>query len=249
MLSQLLPNAGEIEVLSLAEVREKNFRFICKIIKEKLPEAKTVLDVGSSIGHFLKVANEEGLSITGLEPAVHLANETRAQGYEVINDFFPHAKDLEKYDIIIFNDSLEHILDMQETLQGIKDHLKNSGLVIINLPSSDGIIFKISFLLYKLGIKAYFDRLWQKGFASPHLHYFNKKNLKQLFENNGFAMRYSALLPFYTLKGLWKRISCKSSFFVSIPAWLCMIFLYPLFRLKSDIFMACFSFPRQNSTL
>jgi hypothetical protein len=86
-----------------------------------------------------------------------------------------------------------------------------------------------------------FNRLWQKGFASPHLHYFNKKNLKLFFENNGFSMRYSSPLHYYTVKGLWGRISCKSPFFVSIFAWLCLAALYPVFALNSDCFMACFS--------
>jgi SAM-dependent methyltransferase len=202
-----------------------------------------VLDVGSSTGHFLKVAVDQGFLATGLEPDVHLAGNARSQGHDVINGFFPHAEGLstQLYDIIIFNDSLEHIPNLQEVLQGIKDHLKNTGITIINLPTSDGIIFNTAFLLHKLGIQAPFNRLWQKGFASPHLHYFNVRNLKQFFENNGFVMQYSSSLYYYTIKGLWGRISCKSPFFISIITWLCMVLLYPLFTLHSDCFMACFS--------
>ena len=244
MASYEQPGAGA-EVVSIDTVREKNYRFICKIIKERFSQLKTILDVGSSDGHFLKVANDEGFSITGLEPAVHLAEKARFYGYDVIDGFFPYAQDIQNkmYDIIIFNDSWEHIPNLQEALQGIKEHLKKTGIVILNLPSSDGIIFKTAFLLNKIGIRVPFNRLWQKGFASPHLHYFNLKNLKQYFENNSFIMRYSSPLYFYTIKGLWGRISCKSSFFVSIFAWLCMVLLYPLVTLYSDCFMACFSVP------
>jgi 2-polyprenyl-3-methyl-5-hydroxy-6-metoxy-1,4-benzoquinol methylase len=243
LMSHEQPGAGA-EVVSLDAVREKNFRLICKTIKEKFPQAKTILDVGSSTGHFLNVASNEGFSVTGLEPDVHLADNVRAQGYNVINEFFPHAKSplTQTYDIIIFNDSFEHIPNLQEVLRGIKEHLKSTGVVIINLPTSDGIIFKTAFLLNKLGIQIPFNRLWQKGFASPHLHYFNERNLKQFFENNGFVMQYSSSLYYYTVKGLWGRISCKSPFIVSIFAWLCMVILYPLFTFYSDCFMACFSF-------
>jgi 2-polyprenyl-3-methyl-5-hydroxy-6-metoxy-1,4-benzoquinol methylase len=242
MASHEQPGAGA-EVVSLDAVREKNFRFICATIKERFPQSKTVLDVGSSDGHFLKVADDEGFSVTGLEPAAHLAEKARLHGYDAINGFFPHTEGLsgKMYDAIIFNDSWEHLPNLQEALQGIKGHLKKEGVAIINLPSSDGVIFKTAFLLNKLGIRAPFNRLWQKGFASPHLHYFNPRNLKLLFENNGFAMRYSSPLHFYTMKGLWGRISCKSPFFVSVFAWLCMALLYPLFTLCSDCFMACFS--------
>ena len=242
MMSREQPGAGA-EVESLETVREKNFRYICKIIKEKMPQAKTILDVGSSNGCFIKIASAEGLSVTGLEPDAQLADEVRSSGYDVINGFFPHSESLsaQMYDIIIFNDSFEHIPILQEVLQGIKDHLKKTGIVIINLPTSDGIIFKATFLLYKIGIRMPFDRLWQKGFSSPHLHYFNKLNLKRLFENNSFVIQYSSSLSYYTVKGLWKRISCKSPFFVSIFTWLCMVLLYPFLKLRSDCFMACFS--------
>jgi len=243
MMSNEQPGPGA-EVISLDAVREKNFKQICKTIKKKFPKLKTVLDVGSSTGHFLKVASDEGFSVTGLEPDVHLVDNARSQGHNVINGFFPHAESLssQMYDIIIFNDSLEHIPNLQEVLQGIKDHLKSTGIVIINLPTSDGIIFKMAFLLNKLGIQAPFNRLWQKSFASPHLHYFNERNLKQFFENNGFVIQYSSSLYYYTIKGLWGRISCKSPFFISIITWLCMVLLYPLFTLNSDCFIACFSF-------
>ena len=201
------------------------------------------MDVGSSTGHFLKLASEEGLAVTGLEPAVHLADQARSQGYDVITGFFPDADGIasKMYDIIIFNDSFEHIPNLTDILQGIKNHLKERGLAIINLPTSDGIIFRTAFFFNKLGMSTPFNRLWQKGFASPHLHYFNVRNLKTFFENNGFVMQYSSPLHYYSIKGLWKRISCKSPFFVSIFAWLCMVLLYPLIRLFSDCFMACFS--------
>jgi 2-polyprenyl-3-methyl-5-hydroxy-6-metoxy-1,4-benzoquinol methylase len=247
-MSDEQPGAGT-EILSVDAVREKNFRLICKLIKAKFPQAKTVLDVGSSTGHFLEVAGDEGFSVTGLEPSVQLANNTRLRGYNVINGFFPSAESLSalKYDIIIFNDSFEHIPNLQEVLQGIKNHLKSTGIVIVNLPTSDGVIFKTAFLLNKIGIRAPFNRLWQKGFASPHLHYFNKRNLKMLFENNGFMMQYSSSLYYYNIKGLWERISCKSTFLFSVFTWLFMVLLYPLFAFYSDCFMACFSFVEKAS--
>jgi len=242
MMSHEKPGAGA-EVVSLDAVREKNFRFICKTIKENFFGLKTILDVGSSDGHFLKVANDEGFSVTGLEPAAHLAEKARLHGFYVIDGFFPGARGLSNrlYDIITFNDSWEHFPNLQESLKGIKEHLNKAGIAIINLPSSDGIIFKTAFLLNKIGIRTPFNRLWQKGFSSPHLHYFNVRNLKLLFENNGFVTRCSSPLRFYTIKGLWKRIICKSPFFVSVFAWLCMALLYPLVILCSDCFMACFS--------
>ncbi|MDR3001649.1 MAG: class I SAM-dependent methyltransferase, partial [Fibromonadaceae bacterium] len=218
-------------------------KIVCKFIKKKNPKANTVLDVGCSVGLFLKIAEAEGFSVTGLEPDANLAVKLKEQGYQVINGFFPGAEELsnKKYDAIIFNDSLEHIPELQGILQGLKDYLEKNGLVIINVPTSSGIIFKISSLLYKIGVKAPLERAWQKGFASPHVHYFNKDNLLSLFERNGFITQYTTSLSYYTIKGLWKRLSCKSSFIFSIFAWLCLVAMYPFYMLKSDSLMACFS--------
>ncbi|MDR2478791.1 MAG: class I SAM-dependent methyltransferase, partial [Treponema sp.] len=193
MMSREQPGAGA-EVEAVDATRERNFRRICDIIKKYFPRAKTILDVGSSSGHFLKAARDNGFLATGLEPDVQLAEKTRLEGYDVIEGFFPNAENLADkiYDIIIFNDSFEHIPNFQTVIQGIQNHLdKTKGVVIINLPASDGVLFKTAFLLYKLGIHTPFDRLWQKGFASPHLHYFNVRNLRLLFEHNGFVMKYT----------------------------------------------------------
>jgi 2-polyprenyl-3-methyl-5-hydroxy-6-metoxy-1,4-benzoquinol methylase len=248
MSSNEQPGAGT-EVIPLETIRRKNFKFICNIIKEKFPQAKTILDVGCSSGLFLEIARDEGFLVTGLEPAEHLVKETLSRGFDVINGFFPQTENLlnKKYDIIVFNDSFEHIPNLQEVLHGIKTYLTDKGCAIINIPTSEGLVFKIASILYKFRIKTPYHRMWQKGFPSPHLHYFNLQNLRKLFENNGFAMHYSSPIQYFTIQGLWKRISGKSLFIVSISTWLFMILLYPLLSIRSDTIMACFSLKKEST--
>ena len=66
--------------------------------------------------------------------------------------------------------------------------------MIINLPSSNGVIFKISEFLMKLGFNKFYNRLWQKNMSSPHLSYFNEKNLKQLFSKHNMEKVISGFL-------------------------------------------------------
>jgi 2-polyprenyl-3-methyl-5-hydroxy-6-metoxy-1,4-benzoquinol methylase len=237
------PSGAGAEVLGIDDVREKNFKRICQIIKTKFPTSETILDVGSSRGLFLKVAKKEGFIVTGLEPDSDLAQETISQGFDVINGFFPDEKELldKKYDIIIFNDSLEHIPDLENIIGSIKQHLNKNGGLIINIPTSDGLMFALSSLISRFGFTIPLDRLWQKGFASPHVHYFNAQNLELLLKNNGFKIKYSTPLCYYTLKGLWKRLICKSSFLVSLGSWIVLTIFYPLFVVKSDCFVSFFT--------
>jgi 2-polyprenyl-3-methyl-5-hydroxy-6-metoxy-1,4-benzoquinol methylase len=184
MASQELPGAGA-DVKGVDAVRIHNFELICKIIKDRYQQCLTILDVGSSNGLFLKVANKNGFSAAGLEPDIKKCQKSRVQGLEVYEGFFPNAESIlnKKFDIIIFNDSFEHIPNPLEVIGGIKRHLvPDKGIVIVNLPSSEGLIFKISSMLAEFGMRSPFDRLWQKGFSSPHLHYFNQSNLQQLFK-------------------------------------------------------------------
>jgi 2-polyprenyl-3-methyl-5-hydroxy-6-metoxy-1,4-benzoquinol methylase len=211
-------------------------------LSEKFPKHKTILDVGASRGTFVRIAANYGFSVTALEPDSALADAMKQKGFEVINGFFPHADGLtdKKFNVIIFNDSFEHIPNPSSVIEGVKKHLTPDGIAVINLPSSDGFLFRCSLILAKIGIMAPLYRLWQKDTASPHLHYFNPRNLRRLFESSGFNQELSHPVPYYTLSGLWKRISCASPLPVAIPSWAALVSLYPLCRLKNDAFVSFF---------
>ena len=98
------------------------------------------------------------------------------------------------FDIVIFNDVFEHLEKINDVIKEVSIVLKDDGLVVLNLPTSDGIIFKISKFLLSLKINKFYDRLWQKNSSSPHLSYFNKLNLTKLFLKNGFILLESGNL-------------------------------------------------------
>lgn len=242
LLSKQKPGAGA-EVVGIDDVRERNAMYICNIIKQRFPHAKTILDVGCSRGVFLKTARDDGYDVTGIEPDREIADEIRAGGYTVLDGFFPDSPVLtgQYFDVIIFNDSFEHIPDFDNTISGIKNHLNANGLLIINIPTSNGLMYSISLLLNKIGISTMYSRLWQNGFASPHVHYFHQKNMELLFRKKGFTQEHTVSLRYYTIKGLWKRLICKSSFLVSIVTYCVLVILYPLFVIKSDCFASFFT--------
>jgi len=234
---------GGAEVVGVDVVRNENFTRICTIIKDKFQENKSILDVGCSRGLFLQVASEAGFSVAGIDPDAEVIKEMRSKGYHVLDGFFPESEELKDrvFDVIIFNDSLEHIPDLKEIISGIERHLCKDGIIIVNIPTSDGMMYVISLFLDKIGIHTMYDRMWQKGFASPHMHYFNRKNLQAYFLKNGFEEKHNEKLKYYTINGLWRRIICKSSLFVSVITWVIMVILYPLFLIKSDCFVSIFA--------
>jgi 2-polyprenyl-3-methyl-5-hydroxy-6-metoxy-1,4-benzoquinol methylase len=233
------------EVEGITSVRVKKYKSICNILKDKFPFHLNILDVGCAHGLFLKIAQNNGFEVVGLEPDHVNASKAREQGFEIIEGFFPDTEQLagRVFDVVIFNDSFEHIPDLTRVIQGIRQYLKREGIVVINIPSSSGIIFRLSLLLSKLGIVSLLDRLWQKGFTSPHLHYFNPENLRMLFAEQGFEKKHCAPLRCYTLEGLWKRIRYNVPFVKSLFIWVGLTLFYPihlLWKSKSDIMVLFF---------
>jgi SAM-dependent methyltransferase len=241
MASNDQPGSGA-EVEGILSVRRKNHKKICNALRAGYPELNDILDVGCSNGLFIEVASEENFNVMGLEPDAGKAEEARKQGFCVIEGFFPNAKGIadKKFDVIVFNDSFEHIPDPEQVIDGIKKCLKKNGVVVVNLPSSYGLIFKISMLLSKVGILSPLRRLWQKGFASPHLHYFNPDNLGLLFEKKGFLRDYQTSLDYYSADGLWKRVRCNTAFPIALIGWFVLMICYPLSKMKSDISVSFF---------
>jgi len=112
-------------------------------------------------------------------------------------------------------------------------------LLVLNLPNSNGIFYRVAKLFSKMGYNSFFDRMWQHNLPSPHLHYFNLKNLTKFLSKNGFAVMKAGELSTIQLSGLYSRISYVGDigFVRSILIYLAVVILLPVLKiLPSDIF-------------
>jgi 2-polyprenyl-3-methyl-5-hydroxy-6-metoxy-1,4-benzoquinol methylase len=193
--------------VSLKSVRDLNFSVLTRILKRLKPRGGALLDVGCAHGWFLDKTKDFFRS-SGVEPDESIFNATKARGLEVAHGYFPQALDpSSKFDIIAFNDVLEHIPTVEGALTACKEHLNPDGLLLINLPSSNGFFYRLSKLLARVGICGFFDRMWQKGMPSPHVHYFNQKNLTELLGNHQFKVVQTGTLDVLHAKGLYTRLT------------------------------------------
>src|SRR5690606_11668960 len=102
--------------------------------------------------------------------------------------YFPDAlAPGERFDAIVFNDVIEHIPDIGRALAACRERLAPGGMLLLNLPSSSGVFYRASKLLRRLGVAGHFERMWQKGLPSPHLHYVDPTNLARLLDRAGFV--------------------------------------------------------------
>ena len=237
-LSNLQPGAGR-GIDGIEDLRRKNFQTILFNIKKLTSlEDKSLLEVGAAEGWFLEEASQENMDIRCIEPSDH-ADALKGKGYNVIKGFFPAAlgKD-NRFDFIIFNDVFEHLPDPVEAIAACEKHLNDDGLLIINIPNSRGLFYRLSKLLYKLGIGKPFDRMWQKGFPSPHITYFSRKNLEQFIDRHTeyLIKEDSFHLSSVSRTGLRSRISSSYSGFKKEIIFLVIYFLsYIMAILPKDI--------------
>lgn len=201
--------------IGLKKLRLHNFDLIVKAIKENYFRDKTTikgLEIGSGNGWWLEVCKANGIDCIGIEPENTFADYYKKNELKVVKGFYPYAgTDLaEGYDFIIFNDVFEHITDLKSLLQSIKKDLKKDGLLIINIPMSNGFFYRTATMLYYLSIRSFLDRLWQFNFHSPHINYFNPENLPAYLNKYGFKMLNNFRLETLDFSSIRERIMADS---------------------------------------
>jgi SAM-dependent methyltransferase len=165
-----------------------------------------MLEVGCAHGWFMEQAQTQ-YHVQGIEPDTAIAALAAAKGFEVRPGFFPDAlTDAEDFDVIIFNDVLEHIPDVRAVLTHCHAHLATGGHVVINAPDSHGFFYHASKWLACLGRIRSFERMWQVGLPSPHLYYFDTRSVARLAQLTGFTLEKSLALPAILTQGLEQRI-------------------------------------------
>ena len=224
-----LKNRFGAEVKGIYELRIKNFkRIIVKILTIK--KKPNILEIGSGDGMFVDMLLKKKINIKGIEPDQSNFRKKILKKF-IIKDKFPlknkRTNWIGSFDFIVFNDSLEHFKksELRNVIFQSKKFLRKNGYLIINMPSSDGKLYKLSKFFYKLNIPSFFERMWQKNFSSPHQFYFNEKNLSKILKVFRFKKVYSEYLKVVDNKGLYQRIETSHKSFITKNILFIMIYI------------------------
>lgn len=155
---------------------KKTYGFYLKSALKYLPKKPKLLEIGGGNGFFLEEAKERGVEdFWGVEPSHDAINMARNDiKKRMIEGFFPTAKiKTNSLDIICIFQTLDHIIDPNTFLQECFKVLKKDGIILTILHDTDGLSVKL------LGESS-------PIFDIEHIYLFNKTNLKQIFEKNGF---------------------------------------------------------------
>ena len=142
-----------------------------------LADKGTFLDIGCGTGDVLKAAQDNGWTITGIEPnekARALANsKTNNSVFDIseLNTLPDHS-----FDVISLWHVLEHLPNLEEHVGLFKRLLKPNGKLIIAVPN------------YKSFDAAYYNEFWAAYDVPRHLWHFSQNSIKLLFSKFGMTI-------------------------------------------------------------
>jgi 2-polyprenyl-3-methyl-5-hydroxy-6-metoxy-1,4-benzoquinol methylase len=146
----------------------------------KFKNKGAVLDVGCSSGLLLSLLQKKGYSVSGIEPNKKAQQQAKKR---IGNNIFlgtlsQFSKgNRTKFDYIIYNHVLEHIEAVNEEFSLIKKHLKKGGILVIGVPNTNNIIFKIR------------QKYWESLMPNEHIWHFSDKYLINYLKNNNFRVQ------------------------------------------------------------
>lgn len=151
-----------------------------------VPERTRVLDVGCSSGNFGDVlVNEKHCEVIGLDidkPDIERAKQKLTAAY-VRNIEREEISDLGKFDVVVFADVLEHLLDPISALKKVKKVLKPGGRIVFSIPNMAHIGVRIMLL------KGFFEYTPIGVLDRTHLHYYDEIEVKHIFAESQLEIK------------------------------------------------------------
>jgi 2-polyprenyl-3-methyl-5-hydroxy-6-metoxy-1,4-benzoquinol methylase len=153
---------------------------------ELIPEGSRVLDVGCSTAAFGKVLIEnKKCDVTGIDLDETDITEARKNiGKALVMDInSDEASKLGKFDVIIFADVLEHLIDPRATLERLKrDMINKGGVILFSIPHMAHTSVRLQLL------KGTFDYKERGLLDRTHLHFYDQHEVESMFADAGYQV-------------------------------------------------------------
>lgn len=148
--------------------------------------ARRVLDVGCHTGEFGRTVKQKcQAEVWGVEPNSDTAQVSARSLDRVFNAFFSEELPLEDnyFDVIVFNDVLEHMAEPEVALALAARKLTANGVVIVSIPN----LRHIDNLVHLMRERDF--RYESAGIRDKtHLRFFTRKSAPRIFDGTGLTM-------------------------------------------------------------
>ncbi len=179
------------------------------LIAEWMPNREArILDIGCATGGLLAALRDAGFhQLLGIDPSPACARAARQHhGIEVLTAPLSRIPaEIGSFDLIVFGSVMEHLLDLNATLERISPLLKEHGCVFVEVPDVTRCT--------RLG-----DAPFQE-FSVEHINFFSPKSLSNLWSKHGYSavglrqteIVHVANLVAYEIKAMFRKGSGATS--------------------------------------
>lgn len=172
---------SEKKTVYYGQAREEILDFIPQKVQR-------TLDVGCSGGNFSNLLLERNIceEAHGIEPfeEAYLQAKEKLQKvyFSTVEEALPKIEN-NYYDLIFFNDVLEHLINPDEILKNFKSKLKDDGHIICSIPN-------VRFIknLYTTVINKDWEYVDSGVLDKTHLRFFTKKSMLRMFNHCGYEV-------------------------------------------------------------
>lgn len=180
---------GPLRELTLARARER----LALLVGLGVAGGGRALDVGCSSGAWLEVAREAGWDGVGVELGASTAARARERGLDVRTGTLVSALPGlagERFDLIAFWDTLEHLRDPLHELGLARELLAPGGAVAISCPNVAGLYPRVTYRLFArtLGV-------WEHPELPLHMYDFSPKTLERVLARAGLRVERLRTYP------------------------------------------------------
>ena len=150
-----------------------------------------ILDIGTADGVVGKRIKGKGLILNGIEPVAHWAEIAKPFYNELIIGKIENAPSafLKNYDVVIFADVLEHLVDPISVLFRVVKHQRSDTSFFISVPNVANIWIRLNLMF---GRFEYTDHgLLDKS----HLHFFTLDSFKEIIKQVRLEITSIAITP------------------------------------------------------
>jgi SAM-dependent methyltransferase len=147
-----------------------------------------LLDVGAGRGDLAVVLEERGWDVTGLEPSAEACEQGSRRGVRMVEGTLTTAQLEGGFDAIVFQHSLEHVVEPREDLVRARELLREGGIVLVSVPN------------FGCWQRRTFGSAWFHLDLPRHRSHFTAAGLERLLAASGF--REPRLSTSTTLDGL-----------------------------------------------
>lgn len=181
----------------------------------------TWLDVGAGFGYAVREAQRVGFAAYGVEPDAEAAAAANVTHGSIAD------APIAQTDVLSTLDVLEHISDLAEFAEQVRAKLREGGLWVIKVPTSEGILFRIA---HRIRAKRALRKLWQCDEHDPHVVYFNRVSLRRFLEGQQFTVLDDVPLPEIVPGTIVDRLTVDDA----MPRWRAQL-AAPFIRMLSAI--------------